>query len=574
MANVKYISIFRDEDGGPVRVQTSKGVAALRFLDARSAIEVKRLTNRQDNFEALTQGQARFRLDLDGISTADWNPTVSSETRTDWGEDDGHEEGLDCGDPRCDLCNPPLESGPAMYVGNGAGKEWGEVALQAKTGKPTGKTTGPQGQGKTTTVDAAPKTSAEPAKAPPQAKRIEAPPPKTPTPPKAQAPAKAAQGKNGQQQAQGKPDQGEGDGQPPPQGDPDDPFVKWSEFGPFADNTTKAFEVMGEALTANDTAIKAVGKQVDGVSQETADLKADNAALRKSLIQVEKDLIAEIKKRQSFKAPILKLEIRTPQATVLKEGLFHNRFPQLLKHISLGLHTFLPGPPGTGKSHAAGQAADVLGWKFGALSLGPTTPESRLMGGMDANGRFHIPPMVEGCIYAQENPDSGFVFCLDEMDNGHPGILATLNSLLANGWFFAPNGDKIKVGKNVAFIAAANTYGSGPTAEFSGRNKIDAATLDRFLFVPWETDEAVETTLVRSQFANMKYGEAMATEWLTVWRSCRTKVAENRLKIHVTMRGAVYGATLIAGGGGVDSTLKTVLLDKLPPDQAAKINPL
>lgn len=514
---MQYLSIFRDNDGDPVRVQTDNGgTVAIRFLSVKDGLRVKAATNRQWSYDDLVNGQAKFRLELDGSSPVDWNPKPSSETRTDYGEDDAHDGKMDCGDPRCDLCNPPIESGPAVYVGGQSGKNWGEQAI-ASTGDPVAKTPKPNKP-----------VSQETEAAPPPKQEVEPVKPTVPTTPPKAAPTPKAAPQAGQQPAD----------------------------------------------VENTNAINATNKRVDAVSQETSDLRFDHGAMTKRLAQAEKDLAAEIKLRKETKAPILKIEIRTPNEVKLKDGLFHNRFPQLVKHISLGLHSFLPGPPGTGKSHAAALAADALGWKFGALSLGPTTPESRLLGGMDANGRFHEPPMVEGCRYAQANPDKGFVFCLDEMDNGHPGILATMNSLLANGWFFAPNGDMVTVGANVAFIAAANTYGSGPTAEFSGRNKLDPATLDRFLFIPWETDESVETTLVRSHFGEGDKAEAMATEWLMVWRTCRQNVADNRLKIHVTMRGAIYGAKMIAAGMTVDRALRAILLDKLPADQAAKISPL
>ena len=263
---------------------------------------------------------------------------------------------------------------------------------------------------------------------------------------------------------------------------------------------------------------------------------------------------------------IVRIEVKTPKIETPKDGIFHKQFPTLVKLIAAGQHVYLPGPPGTGKSHAAQAAAEALGYRFASISLGPTTPESRLWGGMDANGRFHEPPLLAGIRYAMEHPDQGFVKCLDEMDNGHPGILATLNSLMANGWVTAPNGDVLTVGRNLVLIGAANTYGTGPTAEFAGRNKLDAATLDRFAYLPWDTDLGVEKALVR-QYLDPDSAEA----WLDVWRTCRKNANDNGLKVFVTMRGAVNGARLVASGIEPRQALDLVLLNKLPDDQRRKV---
>jgi hypothetical protein len=269
--------------------------------------------------------------------------------------------------------------------------------------------------------------------------------------------------------------------------------------------------------------------------------------------------------------PIVRIEIREREQITIKDGLYHHQFPKLLKAVQAGKHCYLPGPPGSGKSHAAFQVAEVLGWKFGSISLGPTTPESRIWGGKDANGNFHEPAFVQLARYAMENPDSGAVFCEDELDNAHAGIMATQNSALANGFFTAPNNDHITWGNNFVVVGSANTYGTGPTAEFSGRNRLDAATLDRFVYLPWETDLATEKILVT---AHLDGNTDLANTWLDVWNTARANVKAHSLKVFVTMRGAINGADLLMSGFDLSDALDMVLLNKLPEDQAKKVNPL
>jgi MoxR-like ATPase len=266
------------------------------------------------------------------------------------------------------------------------------------------------------------------------------------------------------------------------------------------------------------------------------------------------------------------IEVKMPTVTLSSDGLFHKAFPDLLFNIQAGIHTFLPGSPGTGKTHSVGQAADLLGYPWAGISLGPTTPESRLVGGMTANGEFFEPRMVDMIRHASQNPDSGAIVCLDEMDNGHAGILATLNTVLANGFFEAPCGEKIPFGNNLVFVACANTYGTGPTSQFAGRNKLDAATLDRFSYLPWEIDEGLEDALVRRFFSDDE--QTTASAWLDVWRTARANVATHGLNIFVTPRGAQTGARMVAAGRDIDKALMMTLGNKIPADQWAKINPL
>ena len=272
------------------------------------------------------------------------------------------------------------------------------------------------------------------------------------------------------------------------------------------------------------------------------------------------------------RAVTARIEIKMPTVTLSSDGLFHKAFPDLLFNIRAGIHTFLPGSPGTGKTHSVGQAADLLGWPWAGISLGPTTPESRLVGGMTANGEFFEPRMVDMIRHASQNPDSGAIVCLDEMDNGHAGILATLNTVLANGFFEAPCGEKIPFGNNLVFVACANTYGTGPTSQFAGRNKLDAATLDRFSYLPWEIDEGLEDALVRRFFSDDE--QTTASAWLDVWRTARQNVATHGLNIFVTPRGAQTGARMVAAGRDIDKALMMTLGNKIPADQWAKINPL
>lgn len=358
--------------------------------------------------------------------------------------------------------------------------------------------------------------------------------------------------------------EGDQDGQGGGGGDGDDQPVWHSEFDPWQEKADKAIEEVEQHTSQIATVLGNIGTLAD----RAARLERENKRISAEVTQLKVHgggggngggVIVRVEVRQGFDGDYKG-----------HDGVFHNQFDKLLKNISGGHHCYLPGPPGSGKSHAAKQAADVLGWRFGALSLGPTTPESRLWGGRDANNNFFEPPLVKLARYAMENTDQGAVYCLDELDNGHPGIIATLNSGMANGWFEAPNGDLIEWGDNFVIVGSANTYGTGPTAEFSGRNRLDSATLDRFNFLPWDTDTAMESAMVH---AILEGQDTLIADWLDVWHSARRNVVTHGLKVFITMRGAIRGAKMLAQGRDIYDVAGEVLLNKLPDDQKVKISP-
>ena len=42
-------------------------------------------------------------------------------------------------------------------------------------------------------------------------------------------------------------------------------------------------------------------------------------------------------------------------------------------------------------------------------------------------------------------------------------------------------------------------FGTGSTLQYTGRNKLDAATLDRFMIIEWDYDTDLETKLIKDK---------------------------------------------------------------------------
>jgi cobaltochelatase CobS len=76
--------------------------------------------------------------------------------------------------------------------------------------------------------------------------------------------------------------------------------------------------------------------------------------------------------------------------------------------------------------------------------------------------------------------EDGGVFLFDELDAGDENLLTLLNSALANGYFVNQQGKIIEAHEQFVPVSAANTMGLGANGRYTGRNRLDAATLDRW----------------------------------------------------------------------------------------------
>lgn len=202
-----------------------------------------------------------------------------------------------------------------------------------------------------------------------------------------------------------------------------------------------------------------------------------------------KVLREEIKKQQVLK-------VVTDNGDNLVKGVKHMQLPSLINMVGAGLNVMLTGSAGSGKTHASAQVAEALGVKFYALSVGAQTSKSDIVGFIDAGGTYRTTPFRQAY-------EKGGVFVMDEIDAGNSNVLIQINSALSNGICSFPD-KQVKAHKDFHFIATANTYGKGESMKYVGRNRLDAATLDRFTIFHWDIDEKVERAIAGSDTAMYK----------------------------------------------------------------------
>lgn len=241
-----------------------------------------------------------------------------------------------------------------------------------------------------------------------------------------------------------------------------------------------------------------------------------------------------------------------PKAVIDKQ---HRNFDKLLKLTARRFNTMLIGEAGSGKSSAARKVAEVLGLDYGFISVGMTTTKTEFFGYMDAQGRVVETEFRKRFI-------NGGVFLVDEFDAGNPNVSIALNEPLANKRAAFPDG-VFEAHPDFICIAAANTYGNGATAEFTGRNAMDKATLDRFTFLEWNIDSDFERSLVSDH------------AWLDKVVAIRKAFKELNIKQPVSTRAAIQGAVLLADGfntaetmemtifKGLNETIKTQVLNRI-----------
>jgi len=192
------------------------------------------------------------------------------------------------------------------------------------------------------------------------------------------------------------------------------------------------------------------------------------------------------------------------------DGVVCEDFEVLLQLAQERVNTLMVGPAGCGKTHVADQIASAMDLPFASQSCSAGVSESAFTGKLlplGEHGKFEYVESDFVRIY-----EGGGVFLFDEIDAADANVLVFLNQSLANGSFHCSQ--RIKntlVKKHPDFIAigAANTFGSGADSLYTGRNSLDAATLDRFRMgtVAMDYSKTVEDALINGEV--LAYGRKM-----------------------------------------------------------------
>lgn len=263
---------------------------------------------------------------------------------------------------------------------------------------------------------------------------------------------------------------------------------------------------------------------------------------------VDENLLIELIQSHSS---VKTIEIKKPDVPKVNIGVQHRNFETLLKMASTGVNIMLVGEAGSGKSSAAKKIAEALNLTFHFISCGLTTTKYEFSGFIDASGRFASTEFFTAFT-------EGGLFLLDEFDAASPNVGIALNEALANRRASFADGC-YEAHPDFICIAAANTYGNGATMDFVGRQKLDAATLDRFVVLDWDIDEDFENAITPNK------------AWTKKVQQYRAAVKKLAIRHSVTPRASIDGAKLLSVGVPESQVIDSVILKGLSTDARKQI---
>lgn len=167
------------------------------------------------------------------------------------------------------------------------------------------------------------------------------------------------------------------------------------------------------------------------------------------------------------------LVIKTPEKVKIAEGIFHERFPEILERINEGENVYMFGPAGSGKSFIGKQVADALDLDY--YEQQRVTQDYQLLGWPTADGGFVETPFFNAFT-------KGGLFNWDECDASIPESGLAVNGALEQGRCVF-NGKVYEKHPNFRMIASGNTNGQGADEQYVGRFCQDAALFDRMVMV-------------------------------------------------------------------------------------------
>lgn len=254
-------------------------------------------------------------------------------------------------------------------------------------------------------------------------------------------------------------------------------------------------------------------------------------------------VVAEVK----GKIPPMRVEVPSLDLDLKTDGE-HEKFALLVRYMALGFSTMLVGPAGSGKTTCAEKAMEAIGLKPHRLE--PATDRHEVLGFRDAAGNYQ-----DTAVYRWATTE-GAGLLVDEGDRFLPRALTALHGAMANKVIEFPH-ERVEIPAGNVIVMTANTWGTGPDAEYVAAGRLDAATLDRFCKrIVWDYDERIERIMV----AESGLKDEKADRIYTISRGIRDSLNRRKVKIIWSPRSTAAFALDVAAGAGMKEALETSVL--------------
>lgn len=237
----------------------------------------------------------------------------------------------------------------------------------------------------------------------------------------------------------------------------------------------------------------------------------------------------------------------------------HSKFPVLYRLAKMRMPVFMEGRPGTGKNTLVKQLGDALDLPARSVACSPDKRDYHFVGYRNADGELQFDTAF------REIWENGGLILLDEVTQAHPSVLTVINDAVANGCMEFADG-LIEQHDDCIIMCADNTGGLGGTELYPDRNRLDAAFLDRFVYVQVQEDwEMVEKAIGCSngyrsggvEFVDEQ--EVTRNEWVAYVKQCNEHINATRKPHEVTPRAAFKGVKLLNAGFPVEWVKQAVV---------------
>jgi cobaltochelatase CobS len=303
-------------------------------------------------------------------------------------------------------------------------------------------------------------------------------------------------------------------------------------------------EIQEGVLAPVQSALDGLGERIDAVPAD-ATQRAINALREVVAEEAHKAASDALKNMQPTRLDVVIDKAPAPVSL----GLVHRETPKIISALAAGVNVYLHGPAGSGKTTVARKAAEAFGIPFHFAAK--VESEYQLLGFKDAKGDTVRTPFREAY-------EHGGQFLFDEMDASSPSAVVALNAALANGICPFPD-DVIQRHPDFRCIGAGNTKLTGATRAYAGRNQLDAASIDRFVFIEFGYDDDLERAI------------ASDARWCEYVQAVRAAVAERGLNHLVTPRATYDGCALLAAGFDWETVAAMVVYKGLDADTVRQI---